>query len=193
MIQITADEWSRYMVKYEKLIWTIAKKISGDEAIANFDDNVSDLCLAAMGSIDAFCRKEGMTVTQALDYSGFDKYTKTVLWNYKCKKGEPLTKKMPFRNKHMSIDAMCKEEGETFDIEDTKLSVSSSFVMDDMFKDMDSDTDKILKAIISDPSVLTPNGTLKISCLLKPTGLTIHSIRTGVGKIKRILEKNYAK
>jgi hypothetical protein len=194
MIQISEAQWDLYRQRYEKLIWTIARKISGDEMTASFEDNVADLTVSAMNSIDAYCRKEGFTVDQALKDPGFDKYTKTVLWNYKCKKGVPLTKRMPFRNKHISIDGMPNtDEGKSFDIEDTKLSTSSSFILDDMFENIDFDTQKILKAIIEDPNVLSPDGALRLASLTKPTGLSIHSVRTGVGKIKRILEKTYVR
>lgn len=194
MIKITEDQWAIYRERYEKLIWTIARKISGDEMTAGFDDNVADLTIAAMGSIDAYCRKENFTVDQAFEDPGFDKYTKTVLWNYKCKKGVPLTKRMPFRNKHVSIDAMSNtDDGQSFDIEDKQLSTSSSFVLDDMFRNIDFDAQKIIKAIIEDPNVLSPDGALRLASLTKPTGLSIHSVRSGVGKIKRILEKTYAR
>ena len=194
MIQISEAQWALYRERYEKLIFTIARKISGDEMTASFEDNVADLTMAAMNSIDAYCRKEKFTVDQAFEDPGFDKYTKTVLWNYKCKKGVPLTKRMPFRNKHVSIDGMLNnDENQSFDIEDTKLSVSSTFVLDDMFENIDFDTQKILKAIIDDPSVLSPDGALRLASLTKPTGLSIHSVRSGVNKIKRILEKTYVR
>lgn len=189
-MNITNEQWAIYIKKYEKLLWTIARKISGDEAVANIEDNYSDLCIAAMNSIVSYARKENMSIDDILGTSGFDKYTKTVLWNYKSKKGVPLTNKMSFRNKHVSIDNFWNDDEATFEIEDRSVG-TSSMVIDDMFNEIDNDMQKVLNAILNDPDVLGGEGKLKIYSLIKPTGLSIHAVNTAVDKIERILNKNY--
>jgi len=189
-MRITDDHWLLYLKKYDKLLWTIARKISGDEAVANIEDNYCDLCVAAMNSIVSYARKENMEISDILNTSGFDKYTKTVLWNYKAKKGVPLTNKMSFRNKHISIDNFWEDEESSFEIEDTSFS-SSSMVIDDMFTDIDADVQKVINAILNDPEVLGPKGKVKLYSLIKPTGLSIHAVNSAVDKIEKILNKNY--
>ena len=85
MIKITDEQWSIYLEKYDRLIWTIARKISGDDAVANVDDNYADLCVAAINSIVAYNKKTGIAVDEFLTTKLVDQYTKTVLWNLKAK------------------------------------------------------------------------------------------------------------
>lgn len=190
-LTVSDQQWQKYLEKYQNLMWTVARKISGDNATANLEDNFSDICIAAMNSIDSYCKKESMSVDEALDHFGFDKYTKTVLWNHKNKKGALLTKKMPFRGRHFSIDAPIDgNEDLTFDIEDKSFSASSvDQVTRDYFDDYNEDVQKIVQAILTDPNVVDSNGEVKLAALIKPTGLTIATIRNGVSKIKRLLTK----
>ena len=90
---ITDEQWKIYWDKYEGLIYTIAKKISGDIATASFDDNVSYLKMAALESIKGFQKKTGSTVDEMLQEKLFDQYTKTCLWNAKNTLGDTLVKR----------------------------------------------------------------------------------------------------
>ena len=135
MIKLTDEQWALYEERYGKLMHTISMKISGDEAIANHEDNYADLCIAALESIEGFKKKTGEDFDEAIDNKLFDQYTKTVLWNRKAKKGIPLSKKMDFRNKHYSIDQeLIGHEGEAQGsherIEDTILRQDSRILQD---------------------------------------------------------------
>lgn len=189
-MRITNEQWDIYLKKYDKLMWTIARKISGDDAIASIEDNYAGLCIAALDSMTSYARKENMKVDEILDTFGFDKYTKTVLWNYKAKKGTILTNKMNFRNKHVSIDSFWDDEDSSFEIEDKGIDCSS-MVIEDLFKEVDSDVQKVINAILNDPDVLGINGNVKVFSLIKPTGLSIHAVNRAVDKIENILSKNY--
>ena len=90
---ITNDQWELIDEKYGKLLTTICSKISGDAAIANFDDNLQDLLLAAMEAVAGFARKEDKPFEEFFDTLGFHKYIKTCLWNLKNKKGSRITKR----------------------------------------------------------------------------------------------------
>ena len=105
MNNLTNDQWAQYEERYGKLMRTISFKISGDAAIANPEDNYSELCIAAIESINAFKKKTGKGFDEAFDTKLFDQYTKTVLWNRKAKKGIPLSKRMEFRNRHISMNS----------------------------------------------------------------------------------------
>jgi len=167
--------------------------MSGDLALAHPDDNMSDLKIAAIESIKGFNVKTGQNFEEMMENKLFDQYTKTVLWNRKNKIGVKLTKRMPFQNKMVSIDApIGEDEDSKFDLEDTRIDGSvSSMVLEDMFQAEDDDTKKVLKAIAHDPSVLDSHGNLKVYALLQPTGLTIHTVRKAVSKIERILNSKY--
>ena len=193
MIKITDEQWSIYLEKYDRLILTIARKISGDDAVANVDDNYADLCVAAINSIVAYNKKTGIAVDEFLTTKLFDQYTKTVLWNLKAKKGIPLTAKMDFRNRHFSISEVgANRDSETdFDIEDTRSSDVNEFMVPDIFEYQDDDVKTIIKTIIDDPSVIDSKGNLKVFALIKPTGLSIHAVKRAVGKIENILGKQY--
>ncbi len=161
-MQLTNEQWQLYVSKYDKLIWTIARRISGDIAIASLEDNYADLCIAALGSIEGFLKKDcakGKTFEEIFEMKLFDQYTKTVLWNFKAKKGVPLTKKMPFRNKHVSIFQDGKGYDEDLykivDIEDKSIGIrESSALLDEIFKTSDKDVKKVLEAIMYNPSVI---------------------------------------
>ena len=192
-MQINDNQWNLYFERYGKLMFTISRMMSGDLALANPEDNMSDLKIAAIESIRGFNVKTGQNFEEMMENKLFDQYTKTVLWNRKNKIGVKLTKRMPFQNKMVSIDApIGEDEDSKFDLEDTRIDGSvSSMVLEDMFQAEDDDTKKVLKAIAHDPSVLDSHGNLKVYALLQPTGLTIHTVRKAVSKIERILNSKY--
>jgi len=192
-MQINDNQWNLYFERYGKLMFTISRMMSGDLALAHPDDNMSDLKIAAIESIKGFNVKTGQNFEEMMENKLFDQYTKTVLWNRKNKIGVKLTKRMPFQNKMVSIDApIGEDEDSKFDLEDTRIDGSvSSMVLEDMFQAEDDDTKKVLKAIAHDPSVLDSHGNLKVYALLQPTGLTIHTVRKAVSKIERILNSKY--
>jgi hypothetical protein len=201
--QITEEQWLLYQKKYGSLLWKIARKISGDEAIANIEDNHADLCMAAINSIYAFRTLINVEIDGFLkevddDYNSrqFTKYTKTCVWNYKCKKGLPLSNKMDFRKKHFSISAVGYDdgtgEGKDFDIEDKSGPGEEHFVINELFKESTPEMDLVVKAILNDPSVLKEDGSLNRLSLMKPTGLSIYAINKAVGSIERILRRETA-
>lgn len=186
---INDSQWQQYEAKYGGLIHTISKKISGDNMVASYEDNRSDLQVAAIESIIAYEKKTGQSFDEAFGTELFDKYTKTVLWNRKAKKGIPLTKKMDFRKKHKAI---YNKEGIPYVIEDPKYASGvPEDIVDKLFPDSDENVRKVLDAILSDPSVVTHDGKLKGYSLTKPTGLSIHFVRRAVDSIKRTLVREY--
>jgi hypothetical protein len=186
---ITSEQWERYREKYENLLWHIAQKINGDKMTASREDNYADLCLAAVESIYGFKAKTGKDFDEAWEDPQFHQYTKTTLWNRKAKKGIPLTKKMEFRNAHTSIS---RDDDSDFDFEDSSANLTlSAIAFEDMFEDKPEHVKKVVSAIIKDPSVLSPEGKVKIMSLIKPTGLSIHFVNKAIEDIKQVLNKTY--
>ena len=103
-IVIDNTEWGQYTDKYEGLMWTVARNISGDRAIADLETNYADLCVAAIDSIRGFHKKTGDSFEEMMENDLFDKYTKTVLWNYKNKKGNYLKKRYNINSSSVELD-----------------------------------------------------------------------------------------
>lgn len=166
---IKESTWLRYLQKYDGLLWKISRKISGDLAIANIEDNRSDLEVSALESINGYCKKNSITIDQFeadnhIESKLFDQYTKTVLWNSKNKKGKILSKKMKFRAANKSLEMEIEGE-KVFQLEDTKfgsdLATSSIFISELLngskgryqISDNPILSDAV-EAIIDDPTVL---------------------------------------
>lgn len=194
MTTVTDEQWERYLDQYNGLLWTIARKISGDEIVASIEDNYADLCLAAIESIRGYELKTGKAFDEAFGEKLFDQYTKTVLWNRKNKKGLPLTKRMPFRNKHVSISST-EDFEKGFDIDDDSWAKDvSSINLEDMFGGSDEDVKKVVATIVKDPSVVTKEGKVKANTLVAKTGLSAYFVNKALEKIGDTLiqEGSYA-
>ena len=199
MIKLTDEQWALYEERYGKLMHTIAMKISGDDAIANHEDNYADLCMAALESIEGFKKKTGEDFDTAIDNKLFDQYTKTVLWNRKAKKGIPLTKRMNFRNKHYSIDRdviMYGREGEEQGlhgrIEDSKAQYAASAIdLQDFANEQPEDVKTVINAILKNPGILSKDGSINHSALRTSTGLSGYFNNKAVSKLKKSIRKDY--
>jgi len=187
---ISNEQWEKYLQKYQKLMWTIARRISGDRMLASLEDNYSDLCVNALNSIAGFKAKTGREFDDFIDDNLFSQYTKTVLWNAKNKKGADLTKKMEFRNKNISINYINDSEEFFMDVEDTKFN-DSGIHLNSLKEKLDDDTSKVLTAILNNPKVLSAKGKLKPCSLIRPTGLTLSRVQKAVDKLKTILGDIY--
>tara|TARA_R110002126_G_scaffold105861_2_gene240392 strand:+ start:818 stop:1417 length:600 start_codon:yes stop_codon:yes gene_type:complete len=188
---INNSQWAKYEAKYGGLMHTIARKISGDAMVASYEDNRSDLQVAAVESIIGYKKKTGKDFDEAFGTKLFDQYTKTVLWNRKAKKGIPLTKRMKFRKKHKTI---YNKEGELFVIEDpSSVSGYASTSIETLFEESNDDVKKLVDTIIDDPSVVTEDGKLKGYTLANTTGMSIHFVRRALENITQTLERAYGK
>lgn len=199
MVKLTDDQWALYEERYGKLMHTIAMKISGDDVVASHEDNYSDLCMAALESIEGFKKKTGEDFDVAIDNKLFDQYTKTVLWNRKAKKGIPLTKRMDFRNKHYSLDRDMtvyggegEEQGSHGRIEDVRSGYAASAIeLEDFTESQPEDVKKVINAIVRDPGILAKDGTINHSAIKKHTGLSIHYTNKAVNHLKKSMKRNY--
>ncbi len=197
MIQLTDEQWALYEERYGKLMHTIAMKISGDDAIANHEDNYADLCMAALESIEGFKNKTGEDFDVAINNKLFDQYTKTVLWNRKAKKGIPLTKKMEFRNKHYSIDQDfvvndSDSSGSHERIEDTRSGFGASSVdLEDFTKSQPDDVKKVINAILGNPGILSKEGIFNHAAVRRATGLSVNYTNKAIESLKKSIRKNY--
>ena len=168
MINLTSDQWDKYSLKYSKLMWTIAHRISGDTMTASLEDNFSDLSIAAIESINGFHKKTGKSFDEMIEMKLFDQYTKTCLWTAKARKGVKLTERMPFRKRHVSLNGLIDDSNVQFDIPDTSSLTRYTLVdAEDMYENYDSKVQKLIKVLMDNPEVMTESGDLKVHPIAK--------------------------
>jgi hypothetical protein len=189
MKKLTDDQWSSYEKKYGSLMRMISLKISGsDNAIANPEDNYSDLCIAALESIEGFRKKTGEEFEEAMQNKLFDQYTKTVLWNRKAKKGIPLSKKMEFRKSHRSLDYTNTEDSRTLgsSLPDMRSSLDASSVEFQLFlEDQPKEVKDTIDVIVKNPNLVSKQGFIRKSEL----GRILNKDYTQVNKVINRLQK----
>lgn len=186
-IDLTADQWDRYLKKYGNLMHKISRMIGGDSIIASPEDNFSELCMAAIESINGFHKKTGKDFEEMFPMKLFDQYTKTCLWTTKARKGTPISNKMPFRSKHISLSV--NDDGdEPMDVTDTSSASHQSLLyITDVFDKVGPDEKRVMKAILEDPDVLTNDGFLNLSAIDRKTGLSDYRSRVAVTKLKGVV------
>jgi len=149
--------------------------------LASIEDNFADLNIAAIESINGFHKKTGQTFDEMITNKLFDQYTKTCLWTAKARKGIKLSERMPFRNKHVSIDELRSgedNEGTSFDVAD----VSASRIVDkidaqDTVNTYDYKVKRVIKLLEDNPDLMTEVGKIKISPLAKKLGVSESKVR----------------
>lgn len=147
MITVNNEDWSRYTDKYEKLMWTVARNISGDRAIADLETNYADLCVAALDSIRGFHKKTGESFEEMMKNILFDKYTKTVLWNYKNKKGNYLKKRYNINSSSVELDS-------NINIADDNIIGSYNNYMESILNKCDKVSKEYLDDICKNPNLI---------------------------------------
>lgn len=197
MKQLTNEQWRLYEKKYGRLMHTISMKISGDPTTANPEDNYSDLCIAALESISGYHKKTGQTFDEAIDTKLFDQYTKTVLWNRKAKKGIPLTKRMDFRNKHVSLDAVIPngDNATSFAslMPDTSFQANVSSIDFQVFiNEQPSDVRTLIEAVLKNPSLVSKHGFIKKSELSSALNVSSYFVTKAITKLQKIM-RTYSK
>jgi hypothetical protein len=191
MIELNSDQWELYSKKYSKLMWKIAHRISGDTMTASLEDNYSDLSIAAIESINGFHKKTGKSFDEMIQMKLFDQYTKTCLWTAKARKGIKLTERMPFRNKHISIDSLRDDPDTSFDIPDTSSVIRMNKV--DAKDAVDSYPDKLKKMVDvlqNNPTLFTESGSIKVNPLAKEMGLSVDKVKNLISLMEKENDSN---
>lgn len=181
-MQLTNEQWDRYLKQYKGLLFKIANMISGDNMVASPEDNYSDLCIAALNSIEGYHKKTGQSFDEMMGTKEFDQYTKSCLWHLKASKGAKLTEKIAFRKNHISLN----DEIRTHDynttqvytiIEDTS-SLGRNFDSVDYTDLIKSDPRlvKLVDEVNKDPNLLTSDGKLILNQTAKKLKISTHKL-----------------
>jgi len=172
---VTDEQWQKIDEKYGKLMWKISYKISGDNAIANLEDNHADLQVAALDAIEGFRKKTGKTADEFLDTKLFDQYFKTCLWNSKNNKGSKIAKKY-----HLTRDTVSSSEyGDIIpECENSSRGQYYNYDAADIFPFKLTTLEKqVVDLIVDDPHMLKDNGTLNLSMISKAMHKTWSDVR----------------
>jgi len=193
--------------KYDKLIWSIARKISGDIATSSLEDNYSDLWLAVFEAIEGFTKQNNYSngaIEDWIDSRSFDKYLKTCLWNKKNHKGKQIANKY-----HIHRDTVPTHLEEVLNVSDPsnsyimnrdfskELKTASSFVRGDEEQTLDftwwdleisltEGESRVMDTLLENPLVyLTARGKLKIYPLQKKLNWSRQDVKGAVLGIKK--------
>ena len=193
MVQLSEDQWNKYLKKYKNLMWKISHMISGDPTISSLEDNYADIMLAALESINGFNKKTGMSFDEMFTTKFFDQYTKTCLWTAKARKGNGIKKNYPVTNKKISLAV---QENDTSSIGVTEAYVDTIEGKQDMNTDIllayseifdnftDEDT-QLLKVISDNPDVISFSGRLKVKTLAKKSKLSIRKVEKILDNLRK--------
>tara|TARA_Y100000310_G_scaffold345209_1_gene462688 strand:- start:3291 stop:3869 length:579 start_codon:yes stop_codon:yes gene_type:complete len=186
---MTNEQWKKIQDKYQRLIYTIAYRIGGDEVAHDFDDNVQELCITAMDAVKAFQKKTGKEFDEFFDTLDFHKYIKTCLWNKKNNVGNKIKKKYGIRN-CVSLSA----NPDMFSTHTGAVYGSSSLEVKDATEDFAYDVDlddhqrEILKNVLGDFRLIKPDGKLNISKLSRITNTTKAQVRRSIKNMRHKLK-----
>jgi|ETNvirnome_2_300_1030623.scaffolds.fasta_scaffold00218_23 hypothetical protein len=158
-LDVTAAQWEQYEEQYGRLMHSITRRISGDNAVANLEDNYAELCLAAIESINGFHRKTGQTFSEMWENPLFDKYTKTCLWHSKNNRGKKISKKIPMLKKTFSMDYKHVDQQVYDDV------TFSDLYFDDLRVNLGHKESQALDMILESNKFLTSGGKVNILAL----------------------------
>lgn len=183
------EQYEFIQEKYGKLIYMIAKKISGDAAKCDFEDNVQDLWITAIEAIKGYEIQNNGSNGKFEDFKdskGFDQYIKTCLWHKKGKKGTDVTKKLGITDTFTIGETDVNDERLLFDIPDPK--VVNINIHDEALEDIRvkllPEERLIVQHILQHPDCLKDNGMINVHQIAKATKMKTHKVRYFVDYIK---------
>ena len=178
---ITEEQWELIDEKYGKLLSKICTKISGDAAIASFEDNLQDLRIATIEAVAGFAKKEGKPFDSFWGTMGFNKYMKTCLWNLKNKKGARISKRYDIHKNTVDVT-------EYSDILVSQDADSSSVSVDSFFEESDNtfneEQENAIRTVVQNPHLVKPNDKVNIRKLSGELGFCAAKTRKILNSIK---------
>jgi len=189
MVEIASDDWELYQEKFGDLISFIAQRITGDPMCCDYEENVQDLYVAAINSINGYYKKNKITPAQmavrdVIECPLFKQYTKTVLWNAKNFKGNKATKYKNFMP--ASIDTV--DNKDDLAIDDTTTIVDADDEVFNYFHNKFTEDERVLLSLLVDnPSIVRDNGSININALSKLSGKSFYMVKSRITSIKEKL------
>jgi hypothetical protein len=182
---LTEEQWLKIERKYGKLMYKISHQISGDTAIATFEDNLQDIRLAAMEAVIGFTKQNGGENGKFEEFwgsKGFDQYIKTCMWTKKNNKGAKITKKAPILRGTVSTD---KEEVLSLSC-DAKSDVGMLF---EEVTCMLSPTQRdIVQLVVKDPTFIKPSAKINVKRVAEELGMSWFEANKHIKNLGAILQ-----
>tara|TARA_R110000782_G_scaffold102791_7_gene190227 strand:+ start:9344 stop:9910 length:567 start_codon:yes stop_codon:yes gene_type:complete len=185
---LTSEQWEKVDDKYSKLMYKICYRISGDNAISSFDDNLQDMRLAAMEAVIGFEKQNEGANGKFDDFwgtKGFDQYIKTCLWTKKNNKGAKITKKWPITKGTVSTD---KEE--VLNLEDASASPYDTLFIEEFSEMLDGQQKEVINFVVQDPTLIKTSGKFNIARLSEKMGISMFKTKNIVEKLANYLEND---
>jgi hypothetical protein len=177
------DQWQLIEEQYGMLMRKICYKISGDRALASFEDNLQDLQIAALEAVTGFEHQHDGKNGKFDDFwgtKGFDQYIKTVLWNHKNSKGKNIAKRYNINRDTVSAN----ENQEVIMMQDEKSNSNDLAYFFDEMKDLLKDKQlNILRELIQSPELIRKNGKVNVHNLASRVGDTVYETKKHLDNI----------
>tara|TARA_R110000751_G_scaffold142384_1_gene245798 strand:- start:1003 stop:1575 length:573 start_codon:yes stop_codon:yes gene_type:complete len=174
---VTGDQWQLIETKYGMLMRKICHKISGDKALASYEDNLQDLQISALEAVVGYEKQHDGKNGKFNDFwgsKGFDQYIKTVLWNHKNSKGKNISKRYNINRDTVSAN----ENQELIGMVDEK---SNSNELTDFFEEMktvlEGSQSSILHELVKCPDLIRKNGKVNVHSLARKVGGTVYETK----------------
>jgi len=188
MVEIASDDWELYQEKFGDLISFIAQRITGDPMCCDYEENMQDLYIAAINSINGYYKKNNITtaemaVRDVIECPLFKQYTKTVLWNAKNQKGNKATKYKNFMP--ASIDMI--DNKDDLAVDDTSTIVDDDEVFNYFNKKFNVEERELLSVLVANPDCVRDNGSINYNALRKLSGKSFYLVKKRMDSIQEKL------
>tara|TARA_R110000765_G_scaffold299016_1_gene394012 strand:+ start:649 stop:1212 length:564 start_codon:yes stop_codon:yes gene_type:complete len=164
------EQWNKINKKYGMLMYKISHQISGDRAIANFDDNLQDIRVAAMEAVMGF-EKQNEGANGKFDEfwgtQGFDRYIKTCMWTKKNNKGAKITKKSSILKGTVSTDIE-----EVLQMPECNGDPDVALALEQISYYLTPVQQQIIDVVVKDPTLIKPNGKINVKRISETMGMT---------------------
>ena len=185
---ITGEQWELIDEKYGRLLSKICTKISGDVAIASFDDNLQDLRIATLEAVAGFSKKEGKTFDDFWGTIGFNKNMKTCLWNLKNKKGARISKRY---NIHKNTVDITKYDDILIAESQDSSSISCESFFERQRHKFSDEQQKVIRIVVDNPDLVKPSGKINIRQLSNEFGCCSSKARKLVKSIQDKIDLDF--
>jgi len=183
---LTETQWNKINKKYGMLMYKISHQISGDTAIANFDDNLQDIRVAAMEAVMGF-EKQNEGANGKFDEfwgtQGFDRYIKTCMWTKKNNKGAKITKKASILKGTVSTDME-----EALQVEEAVGDPDVALALEQISYYLTPVQQEIVSGVVKDPTLIKPNGRINVKKISEILGMTWFEVDKQIKHLSAILE-----
>ena len=167
---LNEDQWEKINKKYGMLMYKISHQISGDAAIANFDDNLQDIRVAAMEAVVGFEKQNDGANGKFDEFwgtQGFDRYIKTCMWTKKNNKGAKITKKSPILKGTVST-----EMEEALQMQEYAGDPDVAIALEQISYYLTPLQQQIVDMVVKDPTLIKPNGRINVKKISENLDMT---------------------